>query len=41
MNFFQRIIVESLNNVDDGENAAIKQYYFPFLFEKNDENSEF
>lgn len=42
MTFFQKIIAESLNNVDDGNNTAIKNYYLPFLFEKdNCENSEF
>ncbi|MFQ7156516.1 MAG: AAA family ATPase [Merdimonas faecis] len=42
MTFFQKIIAESLNNVDDGNNTAIKNYYVPFLFEKdNCENSEF
>lgn len=41
MTFFQRIIIESLNNVDDGADTALKKYYVPFLFEDNDENSEF
>ncbi len=41
MNFFQRIIVESLNNVGEGESLAIQKYYVPFSFEKNDGNSEF
>lgn len=41
MSYFQRIIVESLNNVNDGENSAIKNYYVPFSFENNKENSEF
>lgn len=41
MTFFQRIIVESLNNVEDGEASAIRRYYVPFLFEENNENSEF
>lgn len=41
MTYFQRIIAESLNNVDDGENTAIEKFYVPFLFENNDENSEF
>lgn len=42
MTFFQKIIAESLNNVDDGNNTAIKNYYVPFLLEKdNCENSEF
>jgi len=38
---FQRIITESLNNVGDGEDTAIKKYYIPFSFEENSENSEF
>lgn len=42
MTYFQRIIVESLNNVDDGELTAIEKFYVPFSFEKdNHENSEF
>lgn len=41
MTYFQRIIVESLNNVDDGKETAIKRFYVPFLFEKKSENSEF
>lgn len=41
MNYFQRIIVESLNNVEDGTNTAIEEYYNPFKFEKGRENSEF
>ena len=39
--YFQRIIAESLNNVDDGEPTAIEQFYVPFSFEENEENSEF
>lgn len=41
MRYFQRIIAKSLNNVDDGAAVAIKEYYVPFIFEKNNENSEF
>lgn len=42
MTYFQRIIVESLNNVNDGDYAAIEKYYVPFSFENdNEENSEF
>ena len=41
MKFFQRIIVESLNNVDDGADSILEQYSMPFSFEKNTENSEF
>ena len=42
MTYFQSIIMESLNNVDDGESTAIEKYYVPFSFENdNRENSEF
>ena len=42
MTFFQKIVAKSLNNVDEGKNTAIANYYVPFLFEKeNGENSEF
>lgn len=42
MTYFQNIIMESLNNVDDGESSAIEKYYEPFSFENdNRENSEF
>lgn len=41
MSYFQRIVLESLNNVDDGEETAISLYYNPFSFENHDENSEF
>lgn len=41
MKCFQRIIVESLNNVDDGAESTIEKYYVPFSFEENEENSEF
>lgn len=41
MFFFQRIIIESFNNVDDGKMNAIQKYYRPFLFEDNKENSGF
>lgn len=41
MDYFQRIIVESLNNVDEGELPAIAEYYLPFSFEEEQENSEF
>ena len=40
MHYFQEIIKESLNNVDDDTMAAIAQYYFPFSFEEGEENSE-
>ena len=41
MTYFQRIIAESLNNVEDGEATAIKTFYQPFSFDSEDENSEF
>ncbi len=41
MHYFQRIVTESLNNVEEGKSPAIKAYYFPFLFEENSGNSEF
>lgn len=41
MSYFQGIICESLNNVEDGTETAIRNYYLPFSFEKDQENSEF
>lgn len=41
MRYFQKIIVESLNNVDDISMTAIERYYEPFKFENKKENSEF
>lgn len=41
MTYFQKIIAESLNNVDDGAGTAIERFYVPFLFEENSGNSEF
>lgn len=41
MAYFQQIIAESLNNVADGGNTAIKKFYRPFSFEKDRRNSEF
>lgn len=41
MTYFQRIIAESLNNVEDGEATAIKTFYQPFSFDSEGENSEF
>lgn len=41
MNVFQTIIIESLNNVKGGEVPAISEYYYPFMFDKNKENTEF
>ena len=40
MTYFQRIIVESLNNVDEQEEKAIEEYYRPFKFEEEHGNSE-
>lgn len=41
MTYFQRIVMESLNNAVNGDGIAIEEYYVPFLFEDNFENSEF
>ncbi|MDO5062224.1 MAG: ATP-binding protein [Peptostreptococcaceae bacterium] len=41
MSYFQRIIRESFNNVSEDKNTIIAECYIPFLFEKNEENSEF
>lgn len=41
MRYFQRIIVESLNNVDDDSMTAIESYYEPYKFEEEMDNSEF
>ncbi|MDO4330170.1 MAG: AAA family ATPase [Lachnospiraceae bacterium] len=41
MMYFQRIIAKSLDNVNDGAETAIAQYYNPFSFEEEEENSEF
>lgn len=41
MNYFQRIIAESFNNVDKNERTTIEEYYMPFSFEENSENSEY
>ena len=41
MEYFQRIVKESLNNVDSEGLTAIRKYYNPFLFEKKKENTEF
>lgn len=41
MSLFQGIIRESLNNVSDDMEKAIKKYYIPFSFEDHTENSEF
>lgn len=41
MKYFQRIIRKSFDNTDDKDSIAIQKYYMPFLFEENQENSEF
>ena len=41
MTFFQKIIVESLNNVNDGDETVLRKCYVPFSFEDKEENSEF
>lgn len=41
MMYFQRIILKSLDNVDDRDETAIAKYYYPFSFEESKENSEF
>lgn len=41
MSYFQNIIRKSFDNVDENERNAIAEYYIPFLFEENEENSEF
>ena len=41
MIYFQRIILESFNNVDNENLTAIKKYFNPFSFDQDKENSEF
>ena len=41
MQYFQKIIAESLNNVDNDSMTAIERYYEPFKFEEKMDNSEF
>ncbi len=41
MSYFQGMIVESLNNVDDETETALEKYYMPFSFDEGCENSEF
>lgn len=41
MYYFQRILLESFNNVDENQENAISKYYNPFSFEEQEENSEF
>ena len=39
--YFQKIIMESFNNVDNKGLTAIDKYYAPFLFDQDKNNSEF
>lgn len=41
MYYFQKIVAKSFDNVDDGRENAISEYFVPFLFDEDDENSEF
>ena len=41
MQYFQKIIKESLNNVSDDGETVISKLYFPFGFENNTDNTEF
>ena len=41
MNYFQRIVAESLNNAEEDMTTAIKKYYVPFMFEEERKDSEF
>ena len=41
MNYFQRIIMESLNNVNQGDSSVLQDCYVPFSFDAAKENSEF
>lgn len=41
MSYFQGMIVESFNNVDDETETALEKYYMPFSFDEGCENSEF
>lgn len=41
MSYFQKIIAESFNNVKEGQATAIDEYYFPFSFDDEEDNSEF
>lgn len=41
MDYFQRIIAESLNNVNQGDASVLQKYYAPFSFDAVKENSEF
>lgn len=41
MRYFQKIVLESLNSVEEGKSCAIEKYYYPFMFDEKNENSEF
>lgn len=41
MHYFQRIVAKSFDNMDDDSESAIAQYYIPFSFDQNKEDSEF
>lgn len=41
MAFFQNIIRESFNNIDDEKDAVLPRFFLPFSFEENYEPSEF
>lgn len=41
MHYFQNIVRDSLNNVNDGSETVLSKYYVPFLFEEIFENSEY
>ncbi len=41
MQYFQRIIIESMNNVKDNSKSVLQECYVPFSFEDRQENSEF
>lgn len=41
MYYFERILLESFNNVDENQENAICKYYNPFSFENQEANSEF
>lgn len=41
MRYFQRIVIESLNNVEDSSSSVLQDCYVPFSFDDAEENSEF
>ena len=40
MFYFQRLVLESLNNVSEENETALNKYYVPFCFDEENENSE-